>query len=78
MTVDRDPRTAERNPAKALVAVAIGIGLIVVMWLRAGPWALVLSPLVVPFVISVYLGGKLTENTVESIHRIRAFRDRHR
>lgn len=50
----------ERAPARAAVATATAIALLMVLWVfRLGGWSLLLVPLLGVWVVTVYLGAPL-------------------
>lgn len=64
---------SDRSPGRALLAVGVSVLLVGLLWTvrGAGPFSLVLIPLMAIYIVNVYLGGGLNDSPLAGIDRIR-------
>jgi hypothetical protein len=69
-----DPSSDERSPGRAVLAAALSVVALVVLTTltRTGGWALLLAPLLLVWVATVYLGAPL--NAPIEFRRLRRLR----
>ncbi len=65
------PQPDERSPIRAATAAVLSVVLIILMWnlTRVGGWALLFTPLLAVWVVTVFLGAPL--NAPIQFHRLR-------
>lgn len=57
--------------ASTLIAVIVSVVLVVLAWMSAGPWALILIPLLGTYVANVFLGGGLDDSPLDVFSRLK-------
>jgi hypothetical protein len=71
--VTEPDRSADREPLRAAVAIALSIAVVVLVWnIKLGAAALLLTPVLAAWVVTVYLGAPLTGRV--QLERLRQLR----